>query len=325
MSLLSRRLRQLGVLLGFEQNLTSHREKWIAAAGALVALGLLALVSQLVVGGPGAGLIVASMGASAVLLFVVPHGALSQPWPVLGGHLLSALVGVACRELLPSPPLAIAMAVSLSILLMQYLRCVHPPGGATALVAVIGGAQIEALGYGYVLQPILVNVLLMLLVALLFNNLFAWRRYPVGLLRRKQAAKADQVERRLELTQEDFEAALHKLNTFVDIGTEDLIELVELARRHSEQQRPHPASIEAGRCYSNGRLGRHWCVRQVLDQEQGSRQRPQRVIYKTMAGDGAWDTGICGYEEFRQWARFEVEARDGRWVRVDDDDAPRAA
>lgn len=323
MASLSQRLRRVAGLLGVEHDLTSHSEKWIAAGGALLALGLLAVVSLQLVGGSGAGLIVASMGASAVLLFVVPHGALSQPWPLLGGHVLSALVGVACRELLPSAPLAVALAVSLSILLMQYLRCVHPPGGATALVAVIGGAEVEALGYGYVLQPILLNVLLMLAVALVFNNLFAWRRYPVGLLRRQQAARVDQVERRLELTQEDFEAALHRLNTFVDIGTGDLIELVELARQHAEEQRPHPARIEAGHCYSNGRLGRHWGVRQVLDQEQGGRR--QRVIYKTMAGAGAWETGICGYEEFRQWARFEVEARDGRWVRVTGDEPPRAA
>lgn len=309
-------LRRLAAVLGVEHDLTSHPEKWIAALGALLSIVTVALVSLSVVDGMGAGLIIASMGASAVLLFVVPHGALSQPWPVLGGHLLSALVGVACREAVPLPWLAAALAVSLSILLMQYLRCVHPPGGATALVAVIGGAQIEALGFSYVLHPVLLNVSGMLLVALLFNNLFPWRRYPAFLSHRKQPAAIARAERQLELTQEDFEAAMHKLNTFVDISAEDLIELVDLARQHAEEQRPHPASIEPGRCYSNGRLGRHWCVRQVLDQDAPGKPRRQRVIYKTMAGEGAWETGICGYEEFRQWARFEVVAQQGRWVRV---------
>lgn len=316
-------LRHIAALLGVEHDLTSHSEKWIAALGALLSILVVALVSVSAVDGLGAGLIIASMGASAVLLFVVPHGALSQPWPVLGGHLLSALVGVACREALPLPWLAAALAVSLSIVLMQYLRCVHPPGGATALVAVIGGTQIEALGFAYVLHPVLLNVAGMLLVALLFNNLFPWRRYPAFLMHRQQPKAVAQAERQLELTQEDFEAAMHKLNTFVDISTEDLIELVELARQHAEEQRPHPASIEAGRCYSNGRLGRHWCVRQVIDQETPGRR--QRVIYKTMAGEGSWETGICGYEEFRQWARFEVQAQNGRWVRVQTEGSPQAA
>lgn len=312
--------RQLAALLGVEHDLTTHPEKWIAALGALLSMAAVTFVSMALVGGSGAGLVIASMGASAVLLFVVPHGALSQPWPVLGGHLLSALLGVACREWLPLPWLAAALAVSLSILLMQYLRCVHPPGGATALVAVIGGTQIEALGYGYVLQPVLLNLGVLLLVACCFNNLFPWRRYPAWLARRRQPAALARAGRQLELTQEDFEAAMHTLNTFVDISTEDLVELVDLARQHAERQQPHPATIEPGRCYSNGRLGRHWCVRQVLDQDTGSKPR-RRVIYKTMAGEGAWDTGICGHEEFRQWARFEVQAQDGRWIRVQADPA----
>jgi CBS domain-containing membrane protein len=318
------RLRQLAALIGVEHDLTSHPEKWIAALGALLSITAVAFVSFSVVDGGGAGLIIASMGASAVLLFVVPHGALSQPWPLVGAHVLSALVGVACREWVPVPWLAAAVAVSLSIVLMQYLRCVHPPGGATALVAVIGGTQIEALGYGYVLQPVLVNVSAMLLVALVFNNLFPWRRYPALLMRRKQPDAIARAERHLELTQEDFEAAMRTLNTFVDISTEDLVELVDRARQHAEQQRPHPASIQAGRCYSNGRLGRHWCVRQVLDQDQSSKPG-RRVIYKTMAGEGAWDTGICGYEEFRQWARFEVTAQQGRWIRLPGEEPSAAA
>jgi CBS domain-containing membrane protein len=221
-------------MIGVEHDLTSHSEKWISALGAFLSLAALGSLSYALVGGIGAGMIVASMGASAVLLFVVPHGALSQPWPLLGGHLLSAVIGVACRDYLPSPVLAVALAVGLSILLMQYLRCVHPPGGATALVAVIGGPQIEALGYGYVLQPILLDVLVMLVVALLFNNFFGWRRYPVGLLRPNQPAT--KVKRQVQLTQEDFEATLHELNTFVDVDTQELIKLVELARQHAEEK-----------------------------------------------------------------------------------------
>jgi CBS-domain-containing membrane protein len=118
------------------------------------------------------------MGASAVLLFAVPHGQLSQPWPVFGGHLVSALIGVASAKLVAPPLLAAAVAVALAISAMYYLRCIHPPGGATALTAVAGGETVHALGFHYVLTPVLLNVLIILAVALLFNFPFSWRRYP---------------------------------------------------------------------------------------------------------------------------------------------------
>jgi CBS-domain-containing membrane protein len=323
MKFLTRSLWQFVALLGVEHNLTSHLEKWLAALGALLAIYAVAEISSAALSGISAGLMIASMGASAVLLFVVPHGALSQPWPVLGGHLLSAALGVTCRLLIPDPWLASAAAVSASILTMQYLRCVHPPGGATALVAVTGGPRIEELGYFYILDPVALNVAVMLLGALVFNNLFEWRRYPAALHKRQVAFGVAHADHRNDLTQEDFEAAMHKLNTFVDISTEELIELVDLARQHAEESRPPPSSIEAGRCYSNGLLGRHWGVRQIIDQEHPGKHDRKRVIYKVLAGEGAWQTGICASEEFRRWARFEVQHHSGRWVRVKE--APQSA
>ncbi len=313
----SSRAHALAALLGIELNVTSHFEKFIASLGALLGVLVVAVVSLAVSSGTTAGLMTASMGASAVLLFVVPHGALSQPWPVVGGHVVSAAVGVACQQWLPAGLLTPALAVALSIVLMQYLRCVHPPGGATALMAVISGNEIHRLGFGYVLNPVLLNVLSMLVLALLFNNAFPWRRYPAALMKRHHHVQASgRLPEQSELTQEDFEAAMHKLNTFVDISSEDLIELVDLAREHAEERQPHPYAIELGRSYSNGRLGRHRSVRQIIDQQQGNKKHQDKVIYKTLAGAGAWETGICDAEEFRLWARFEVESRDGRWVKV---------
>ena len=93
--------------------------------------------------------IVPSMGASAVLLFAVPHSALGQLWNVIGGHLISAGIGVACYQWLPSNGIAAGASVGLAIGAMYYTRCIHPPGGATALAAVIGGPNIHALGYQY--------------------------------------------------------------------------------------------------------------------------------------------------------------------------------
>ena len=149
-------------------------------AGGLVGILGVALVSQTQLGLAGSASIIASMGSSAVLLFAVPHGPLSQPWPVFGGHLVSAIVGVTCAKLIPAPMLAAAIAVALAIGAMHFLRCIHPPGGATALGAVLGGDAVHQLGYQFVTTPVMLNAITILLVAFLFNAPFAWRRYPVA-------------------------------------------------------------------------------------------------------------------------------------------------
>ena len=126
--------------------------------------------------------IVTSMGASAVLLFAVPHSALGQLWNVIGGHLISDAIGAACYQWLPSKGIAAYASVGLAIGAMYYSRCIHPPGSATALAAVIGGQNIHALGYQYILTPIAIYTATILLVVLFCNALFHWRRYPAFLL-----------------------------------------------------------------------------------------------------------------------------------------------
>jgi CBS domain-containing membrane protein len=326
MQALKNTLRECAALIGVEHNSTTHKEKLIATLGALIAIFSVSCIALSLTSGAAAGLLIASMGASAVLLFVVPHGALSQPWPVFGGHLLSAAIGVLCYRLFPDQLWTPALAVCLAIAAMQYLRCVHPPGGATALAAVIGGADIHALGWGYLLHPVLSNVLGMLAIALVFNNFFSWRRYPAHLMKKQYQETTSAMAAKLELTHEDFEAAMQKMNTFIDLSTEELVELVDLACQHAEEHRAHPDGILPGRHYSNGRLGRFWSVRQIIDHGPAARGRAHgRIIYKTVAGDGAWDTGICGEEDFRRWARFEVELREGRWVKVQDRGSENAA
>ena len=126
-------------------------------------------------------LFVASMGSSAVLLFATPRVALAQPWNVIGGHLVSAIIGIAIHYLLPDPYFAGGIAVGLAITAMYYLRCLHPPGGATVLFAVIGGAPVDAYGLFFVLFPVGLGAAIMVLVAIIFNYPFAWRQYPVAL------------------------------------------------------------------------------------------------------------------------------------------------
>ncbi|MEE9447367.1 MAG: HPP family protein [Arenicellales bacterium] len=123
--------------------------------------------------------LIGSFGATAVLLYSTPFSPLAQPRHVIGGHLISALVGVVIYQLLPEPIwLASALAVSTSILLMYLTTTTHPPGGATALIAVIGGDEIHALGFWYLLNPVLIAMLLMILVAVLVNNISPDRKYP---------------------------------------------------------------------------------------------------------------------------------------------------
>ncbi|WP_416137061.1 HPP family protein [Halomonas sp. HK25] len=123
-------------------------------------------------------LIVASFGATSVLLYAAPESPFAQPRNVLMGSLVSAAVGVACYRLLGSTALSVTLAVSLSILLMQLTHSVHPPGAAAALVAVIGGPEITGLGWWYPVMPIGIGGAVMVLVAMLVNNLARHRRYP---------------------------------------------------------------------------------------------------------------------------------------------------
>lgn len=314
--------------LGIATNTTSHGEKLISLIGGFFGILAVFTFTQLLVAQnwldlPASYLVVTSMGASAVLLFVVPHGALAQPWAVIGGHVLSALIGVTAATFLGTSAWVGAFAVGSAIGLMYYARCIHPPGGATALTAVVGGASVTDLGYSYLIIPILANVLIILIVAIVFNAVFTWRRYPAHLAHKLKpilptsSVNTQAGARQFELTQEDFAAAMQELDSFVDITTDGLIDLLELAKQHAEKNITHPDTIIAGHIYSNGKLGQLWSIRQVIDAGEESHPEKDRVIYKVLAGHGNYETGICLRSEFRQWARFEVEKHNSQWVKVD--------
>lgn len=124
-------------------------------------------------------LIVGSFGASAVLIYGAIKSPLAQPRNFVGGHVVSSIAGVTAWQLFSfSPWFAAAFAVATAIAFMHLTRTVHPPGGATALIAVIGGDSIHQLGFGYTVLPVLSGALIMLVVALIFNNTVKWRKYP---------------------------------------------------------------------------------------------------------------------------------------------------
>lgn len=316
MARMTRLLSASSLIIGVEPNSTSHLEKWLSALGAFLGIAAVCWVSHWYLDRQGALFMVASMGASAVLLFAVPHGALSQPWPLVAGHLISAFVGIACYKLLGGWVWTPALAVGLAVGAMHYLRCIHPPGGATALTAVIGGEAIHALGFELMLFPISINLIAILCVAVLFNSPFKWRRYP-GHLAVRPAPVRKRESYAVPLTQEDFASAMRELNSLIDVTPEDLAQLFELAAIHAERNASHPAQILPGRFYSNGQLGRRWSIRQVVDSAAKPDVVRGQVIYKTLAGDDAYATGLCTTEEFRLWASFEVVPSEGHWLRVD--------
>jgi CBS-domain-containing membrane protein len=123
--------------------------------------------------------LIGSFGASAVLVYGATNSPLAQPRNLVGGHLVSAIVGVTMHKLIPGEIwLSSALAVSTAIVMMQITKTIHPPGGATALIANIGSEKIKALGFMYVISPVFTGVLILLIVALIFNNIPKNRFYP---------------------------------------------------------------------------------------------------------------------------------------------------
>lgn len=157
----------------------SNEEIFWSWIGSLLGIGLIAATGALLFTAPALPWMIGSFGASAVLVFGAPRSPLAQPRNLLGGHALAALIGVICWRLFHDHPgLAQALAVATAIAAMHATRTLHPPGGATALIATLGAEDITRLGFWYVLVPAVTGPLLLLLVALVVNNLPRSRRYP---------------------------------------------------------------------------------------------------------------------------------------------------
>lgn len=221
-------------LLGIELSPVSHRERLVSALGGFVAILAVYWTSHLVLGPTASPILVLSMGSTAAMLFAVPHGALSQPWPLIGGHLVSGLIGITCLLWVPNPMLAASLATGLALGAMHYLRCIHPPAGATALAAALGNETVKAMGFGFVVAPLMLNVLILLLAAIAFNGMFPWRRYPAALVRSAPLAVPAATEYDA-ISHEDFVYALSQLDSYIDVSEEDLLRIYALATgRHHD-------------------------------------------------------------------------------------------
>jgi CBS-domain-containing membrane protein len=309
-------LQRTAALLGMDREPASPAEQLVSALGGFLSILCIWWVSARHLDAGGAALLVASMGASAVLLFAVPHGPLSQPWPLLAGHTVSAVLGIACATWVDPPMLAAPLAVGLAIGAMHLLRCIHPPGGATALTAVIGGPGVQALGWEFLLTPVLLNVLVIGLVGVLFNFPFRWRRYPAALSRNRP--RQEEKPRSALFSHADLVYALGRLDTFVDVSEQDLLQIYAIANQHREESALEATAIQAHRFYSNGRYGPEWQVRQVLEISAPDNDGRQVVNYRVAAGHRRRQTAKCGLLEFARWARYEVVLNENSWQRVNE-------
>ena len=203
-------------------------EKYRAAVGALCGILFTGLIAQYAVNHDPVAtfFLIAPMGASSVLLFALPSSPLAQPWSIVGGNIIAALTGVSFALLFPdNVSLAAGLAAMFSILFMFALRCLHPPSGAVALTAVLGGPAIHALGYYFVLWPVAVNSFLLLGMALIYNNLTG-RTYPPASASEKSASPT-QMHYQFGFREEDLNAALKQFDQIIDINRDNLKQLLE--------------------------------------------------------------------------------------------------
>ena len=171
--------------------------------------------------------LVAPLGASAVLVFAVPASPLAQPWSVIGGNTLSALAGVICVRYIPDAAFAGAIAVAAAIAIMFALRCLHPPGGAAALLAVLTHAS----SFGFVLFPVLVNSVLLVTVGIVYNTLTG-RRYP-----HSQVVDRSNAPTTSRFSPADLDAALQRYNQVLDVSRDELENILHMAEMNAMERR----------------------------------------------------------------------------------------
>lgn len=216
----------------------NYVERLRACIGALVGILITSLMTYFIVGDSLTFVyLIAPMGASAVLLFAVPSSPLAQPWSIIGGNITAALVGVTCAIYIGNMAFAAACAVGISIAAMFALRCLHPPSGAVALTAVLGGSAIVEQGYGFVVSPVAINSFLLLAVALIYNNVTR-RPYPHAVkVADTHHTKDIPAEMRFGFTPEDLNEVLKEYNQVLDVSRDDLQTLLQQTEMHAYRRR----------------------------------------------------------------------------------------
>lgn len=215
----------------------SVKSKLLSVFSSFAAILMAALTAQHFSTNSANPIIVASMGASAVILFVMPHSPLAQPWPLIGGQLIPGIIGIACAQAFADTALASAAAVGGSILAMLLLRCLHPPGAATALALSMTGNPVSPLHYSFVLMPLGLNVAIMLVMSIAINRWVLGYEYPITLNqaddKKTEHGTIIAPSQLTGISEQDMKQALENMDMFVDVTPGDLSKLLTDAQKHS--------------------------------------------------------------------------------------------
>lgn len=213
---------------------------WLrGAVGAAIATAVTALIGQLMLtGDPALPWLVASMGASAVLVFVLPASPLAQPWPVFGSHLIAAAIGCAVHALLGATWLSAGLSVGLAIAAMSLLRCLHPPAGGTVLLTALSTPAVAEAGLSFLVMPLALNVLVLLSAGLAWNRLTG-HSYP-----HRAAPQAPQPNWIGHIEDGDLDAVLAEWDEVLDVSRDDLAALVHAVEGKVRTRREAEASAK---------------------------------------------------------------------------------
>lgn len=214
------------------------KAKVLSLLACFCAIFFIALITQAVIGASDSPIIVASMGASAVILFFIPNSPLAQPWPFVGGQLCSAFIGMSCALNIQETASSAAVAAGASVLVMLVLRCLHPPATATALAPVMAGDSITSLGYSFMLVPVGINVGLMIILSIIINRWVLNRNYPSALTTIKETETNQRhsttvASHNIGITSQDIEQALKSSKSLIDVTTAQLSQLLSNAEMNT--------------------------------------------------------------------------------------------
>lgn len=313
-------LSKIQQILGPTHTNSSLQEKLYSALGGFLGILAVAIISHHYADPQSAWLMTASMGASAVLLFAAPHGPMSQPWPVFGGHMVAAITALLFSlYLLPwtDPLLILAITVGGSIFAMYVLGCLHPPGGATALTIVLAAENApHTIGYDFLAFPLLLNLVVILTIAVFFHSL-SNKKYPVFFAQtsKEKSSQNTSFMANNGLSHEEFLSALSEIDSFVDINEQELRRILELTQICAPTLPLTADKLTVSSYYSNGALGRDWSVRQIkeLVEDDQAIGEKQFVIFKQKAGTEKLPTDCITVSEFLDWAAYEVEPATSGW------------
>ena len=212
------------------------KDRLLCGIGALLGLAISSLISWYVLGDFNAWYI-APMGASSVLLFAVPASPLAQPWNMVVGNTIAGLIGVTCAMLISNQTEAFSLAVALAIFLMMSTDSLHPPSGAVAITAVLGGESVHQLGYHFIFYPVLLNSVLLLIIAIIFNRMLG-KPYP-QVAQINTRSKDPTPTQKVTIQPKDIQAVLDQQTQLLDISEYDLQKIILEAQEKANARAVH--------------------------------------------------------------------------------------